>query len=72
MTIDNIEKAIDDLIQTAWKVGSVAGRTYGPDERLDRLKARITEKKQFLLALLGAQEDMYKISLPDDLFNLED
>ncbi len=70
-TIDNIEKAIDDLIKTAWRMGGVAGRSYAPEERIDKLRAIVMEKKEFLLAIMGAQKDMYKITLPDDLFELE-
>lgn len=71
MKIDDIEEAVDDLIKTTWRIGGVAGRSYAPEDKLNRLKAIVMEKKEFLLALIGAKKDMYKITLPDDLFDLE-
>lgn len=69
--IDDIEKAIDDLAKEAWRMGSIAGRSYAPEEKIDRLRERVMEKKLFLLSIIGARNDMYKITLPDDLFDME-
>jgi len=69
--IDNIEKAVDDLIKEAWRMGGIAGRSYAPDDKIKRLALRVEEKKAFLLSIIGARKDMYKITLPDDLFDME-
>lgn len=69
--IDDIERAVDDLIKAAWNAGWIINRGYASDEHNDMLKAKVEEKKDFLLTIIGANKDMYKITLPDDLFDME-